>query len=105
MNEDNSHVIDISIMDRTYKIKCTQDQARELQASAKYVDEQMRKVRQSSAVMNMDRVAVVTALNICNELLKLKQQQFQTVQNVKSKIQNLRERVKNSLATEEEIAV
>lgn len=104
MSDDNS-VIDIKILDRTYKIKCTSDEARELQESAKYLDEQMRKVRQTGQVMNTDRVAVVTALNICNELLQLKQQQTQSLQTIKQRIQDLRERVKNFLATEEEIAV
>ena len=105
MSNDNSNVIDIKILDRIYKIKCTPEEARELKASAKYVDEQMRKVRQSGSVMNTDRVAVVTALNICNELLQLKQQQTHSLQMINQRLQHLRDRVKNSLASEEEITV
>lgn len=105
MNDESNNLIEIKILDRAYKIKCTPDEARGLQASAQYVDEQMRKIRQSGSVMNTDRVAVVTALNICNEFLQLKQQQTQSIQLINQRIQNLQERVKNSLDIEEEIAV
>ena len=98
-------VIDIKILDRVYKIKCTSEEARELQDSAQYLDEQMRKVRQSGSIMNTDRIAVVTALNICHELLQLKQEQTQITQIVKQRVRDLGERVKNFLGTEEEIAV
>lgn len=108
MRDESSHVIDITIMDRTYKVKCTTDEEKQLKASASYLDQQMRKLSQTSAGANPDRVAVVTALNICHELLQLKQQQHQqtqSVQNIHRRIQQLRERVKGSLVTEEEIAV
>lgn len=101
----NNHVIDIKILDRTYKIKCTPYEARELQVSAKHVDERMRKACHPGPTTNTDRVAVVTALNICHELLQLKQEQTQALQLMNQRIQNLRDRVKNFLATEEEIAV
>lgn len=105
IDDSNGDVIDIKIFDRNYKIKCTEQDARELQASAQYVDEQMRKVRQSGSVMNTDRIAVVTALNLSHELLQLKQEHMQTTQRVNQRLQDLRDRVKNSLATEEEMAV
>lgn len=103
--KDANKVIDIKILDRVYKIKCTHDEARELQAAEKYLDEQMRKMRQASTVPNTDRVAVVTALNVCNELLKLKQQQNQLIQIINQRLQDLGNRVKNSLALHEEVTV
>lgn len=98
-------VIDIKILDRVYKVKCTADEAPELEASAEYLDEQMRKVRQSGSIMNIDRIAVVTALNVCHELLQIKQEQTQITQVVKQRVKDLGERVKNFLGTEEEITV
>ena len=106
MNDEHENdVIDIKILDRTYKIKCNASESHELQASARYLDEKMRKVRQAGSSMNTDRVAVVTALNIAHELLLLKQEQNNTTQTLKQRVADLRERVKNFLGTEEEIAV
>lgn len=105
MNDEADNLIAVKILDRTYKIKCSSDEARDLQDSAQYVDEQMRKIRQSGAVINTDRVAIVTALNICHELFRLRQQQTQSLNLMKRRINDLHDRVKNTLAKEEEIAV
>lgn len=105
MKNDNDHVISVAILNRTYKIKCTPDEEYQLRDSARYVDQQMRKVSQSGTIMNTDRVAVVTALNICHELLQLKQEQTKSTQLMNQQLQNLLKRLKNSLGTEEGIAV
>jgi len=105
MNNEKDRLIDITILDRAYKIKCTLEEEPQLRYSARYVDEQMKKVLQSGAAMNLDRIAVVTALNISNELLQLKRKQQQANQCVAEKLQHLLERLKNSLGTEEGIAV
>ncbi len=105
MNDEANNLIAIKILDRTYKIKCTSSEAQALQDSARYVDEQMRKIRQTGMITNTDRVAVVTALNICHELLQIRRQQNQCIDMMKQRIQDLHDRVKNSLAVEEEVAV
>jgi cell division protein ZapA len=103
MSNDVEEIINVTILDRVYKIKCKQGEASDLQSSAKYVEEQMRKVRQSGLVTNTDRVAVVTALNLSHELLKLKQEKTQSSQLMNQRIQNLFDRVKNSVVAEEEV--
>jgi len=105
MNDEPDKLTAVKILDRTYKIKCPPDEAYDLQASAQYVDEQMRKIRQSGVVINTDRVAIVTALNISHELFQLRKQQNQSITIMKQRIHDLHNRVKKFLATEEEIAV
>ena len=61
--------LSVNILDRNYNIRCPKDQASALNESAKYLDNQMRKMRSSNQVMSTDRVAVVTALNVAHELL------------------------------------
>ena len=97
MNHEDNDVISIKILDRTYKIKCTPSEAHDLQNSARYLDEQMRKVRQGGMVTNTDRVAVVTALNICHELLELRKKQNQNIELVNQRIHDLHDRVKKTL--------
>lgn len=95
MNQDN--VIAIKILDRNYKVKCPPDEAASLQLAAQHVDKKMRELRQSSNVTSTDRVAVVTALNICHELLQLKQQKNHYIDAINQRIQNLQERIENSM--------
>ena len=74
---DSENIIAIKVLDRTYNIKCPSEEAHELQESARYVDEQMRKIRQGGSITSTDRIAVVAALNICQQYLGLKKQQNQ----------------------------
>jgi cell division protein ZapA len=62
--------ISVSILDKDYKVACPSGEQPALLASAEYLDSKMREVRDSGNVMGSERVAVITALNITNDLLK-----------------------------------
>ncbi len=91
------NIIEVKILDRNYRVKCPSEKAQELQEAARHVDEQMRKLRQSSSAMSMDRIAVVTALNICHELLALQKRKNQSIDNMYERIQKLHDRIENAL--------
>lgn len=61
--------ISVSILDKDYKIVCPAGEQPALLASAEYLDGKMREVRDSGNIMGSERIAVITALNITNELL------------------------------------
>jgi len=105
MSDAKDNTLSVTILDRSYKIKCPPNQAQELQESAHYVDEQMRKVQQASNINSTDRVAIVTALNICHELIQLQKQKNNYIDIMNQRIQDLQHRIENFLATSEEIAV
>ncbi len=62
-------VITVRILDKDYKIACPLQEREGLMLSAKRVDKEMRKVRESGKVMGTDRMAVMVALNLAYELL------------------------------------
>lgn len=98
-------VISVKVFDRTYKIKCRPEQAQELQDSARYLDEQMKKIMQSGNITSIDRVAIVAALNICHELMLFKKQKNEVIESMHLRIQELHHRIQNFLATDEKVAV
>ena len=102
---DGENIISVNILDRSYKIKCPHEQAPALQESARFVDEQMRKLRQTSNITSVDRIAVVTALNICNELMMLKRQKATQIDTMDQRLKQLHSRIQNFLAQEEEVAL
>jgi cell division protein ZapA len=57
-------------MDKEYQVACPEEQEAELVISAKYLDKQMRSIRDTGKVIGLERIAVMAALNISYELLQ-----------------------------------
>ncbi len=62
--------INISILDKDYKVACPPGEQSALLESAKFLDSKMREVRDSGNIVGSERIAVITALNMANDLLK-----------------------------------
>ncbi len=103
MSDDNA--ISVKILDRAYSVKCSAEEKQELQLAAKFLDDQMRLVRQSGTITSVERIAVVTALNLAHELTQLKKQKSEYVDEVRRRVFGLQNKIENFLATEEEVAV
>ena len=76
MNDIVQSIISVKILDRNYKIKCPFEQAQALQEAANYVDEQIRKVRQSVSISSTEHITIVAAVNICYEFIQLRKQKI-----------------------------
>ncbi len=61
----------ITILGKEYKVACEPDEVDALLDSAKDLDQQMRKIRDSGKVASPDRIAVMAALNLAHELRQL----------------------------------
>lgn len=99
------NIISVKILDRSYKIKCPPEQAQALQKAANYVNEQIRKIRQTVNINSTEHITIVTALNICHELMQLRKQKNNYIDVMNQRIQNLQRRIENFLETNEEITV
>ncbi len=64
------NTVTVKILDKDYQVACPEEQEAQLQASAKYLDKQMRGIRASGKVIGLERIAVMAALNIGYELLQ-----------------------------------
>jgi cell division protein ZapA len=62
--------INISILDKDYKVACPPGEQSALLESAKFLDNKMREIRDSGHIMGSERIAVITALNMANDLLR-----------------------------------
>ena len=68
MNQPNT--VTVKILDKEYQVACPEEQEAELVVSAKYLDKQMRNIRDTGKVIGLERIAVMAALNISYELLQ-----------------------------------
>ena len=67
---DKTVTLDINLLGREYKVACKEHERAELMESVAYLDAQMREIRGGGKVAGVDRIAVMAALNITNELLR-----------------------------------
>lgn len=70
----STNTVTVSILDKEYQVACPHEQQAELIVSAKYLDRQMRTIRDSGKVIGVERIAVMAALNISHELLQASEQ-------------------------------
>lgn len=68
----NSRALDITIMGRTYKVACADEERESLLQAVAYLDGKMNDIKASGRVGNAERIAVMAALNITHELLSTK---------------------------------
>ncbi len=100
---DQDNIVSIKILDRTYQVKCPQDEASQLQESVHYLDEQMRKIHQAGGVNTTERVAIVAALNVCRELMVYKKQNNSYIDVVHDQIKLLQTRIQKFIGSKDEV--
>ena len=89
--------INISILDKDYKVACPVGEQSALLASAKYLDTKMREVRDSGSIIGSERIAVITALNIANELLNANSEKIDVDAEITPRLKNLESKISRVL--------
>jgi cell division protein ZapA len=64
--------IDVRILDRDYRLAVASEDKERLIDAARAVDERMRAVRDAGRVTGTDRIAVMAALQLADELVELR---------------------------------
>jgi cell division protein ZapA len=62
----------VKILDKEYQVACPREERQALIESAQLLDERMKAIRGSGAVIGLERIAVMAALNLSHELLQAK---------------------------------
>jgi cell division protein ZapA len=97
MSEDRVSRVSVRLLDREYQVACPSEERADLLDSAEYLDAKMREVRDGGKVVGLDRIAVISALNLANELIKLRRHGSTLDGDVGARIRTLRERVEAAL--------
>ena len=89
--------VNVKILEKEYQISCKAEERAALMESAELLDSKMRQIRESGKVSGLDRIAVMAALNMANELLLARGKGETLETDVASRIQAMRERVESAL--------
>ena len=71
----STETVTVHILDKDYQVACKINERENLLKAATELDHRMRDIRTNSSVIGIDRIAVIAALNLADELLKLQNQQ------------------------------
>ena len=72
MTDERITRVSVRVLDKEYQVACPAEERSDLLDSAEYLDAKMREVRDTGKVVGLDRIAVISALNIANELIKMR---------------------------------
>lgn len=62
--------IKVHLLGKEYPIGCAEDEQHDLLIAARFLDERMRKIRETGRVIGTERIAIMAALNIAHELVQ-----------------------------------
>jgi cell division protein ZapA len=97
--------VTIKILEKEYNVACPVEERAALQASADLLNAKMREIRDSGKVVGLDRVAVMAALNLANELLKAQGQDEELKNIVGLRIRAMREHLDSALGPAKQLTL
>ena len=85
------------ILEREYRFMCSPAERRTLMESALFLDQQMRQIRDTGRVSSMEKIAVMCALNLTEEILRLRQENSDRHEKIDTRISELTGRLDRAL--------
>lgn len=89
--------INVKILEKEYQISCPADERKALIDSAEMLNAKMREIRDSGKVVGLDRIAVMAALNMANDLIVSYSVGDGLQTEAKDKVRAMCERVESAL--------
>ncbi|HET7369831.1 MAG TPA: cell division protein ZapA [Gammaproteobacteria bacterium] len=92
--------VNVRILDRDYQIACPPDEKDALLESASLLNRKMQDIRKSGAVIGLDRIAVMAALNLAHEFLQTDATRKYITDDVAKRLQRMHDKVELTLVEE-----
>lgn len=85
--------VTVKILDKEYQVACPEEERAALLQSADMLNRRMKEIRDSGKVVGLDRMAVMVALNLANELLQLRETFEQVDGEIGERARSMRQRM------------
>ena len=93
--------VSVRILEKEYQVACPASERTDLLDSAELLNAKMREIRDSGKVVGLDRIAVMAALNMANELLKVQAKDEALESTLGPRLKVLNERVESILGNQQ----
>jgi cell division protein ZapA len=95
--------VSVRILEKEYQVSCPASERTDLLDSAELLNAKMREIRDSGKVVGLDRIAVMAALNMANELIQTKAKDEAIESSLGPRLKVLNERVESILGGNQEL--
>ena len=95
--------VSVRILDKEYQVACPASERTDLLDSAEVLNEKMREIRDSGRIVGLDRIAVMAALNMANDLLHAKERDKSLEGDVSNRLKLISDRVEGVLGNTQQL--
>ena len=92
MTEHNAQV-SVRILDKEYQVACPANERTNLLDSAEILNDKMREIRDSGRIVGLDRIAVMAALNMANDLINANARDLELEGGISDRLKLISDRV------------
>lgn len=89
--------VTVEILGKSYTIRSPEPELSSLQQAAQFLNQKMAEVQESGKAINLERIAIITALNIAHQFLQLDQQKSSFMCKVNQRISNLQDKLDTAI--------
>ena len=102
MSEQNT-AVQVKILDKEYQVACPASERTDLLDSAEILNTRMQEVRDSAGIVGLDRIAVMAALNMANDLLHAQKRDRALDGDVSHRLKLISDRVESALGASQQL--
>lgn len=100
----SGQVVDINLLERSYRVMCPDGQESALREAAQKLDTRLSETRSATKLtnveqiaVNVEQIAVMTALNLCHEWMQEKAEQSEKMMALEDKVALLQATIKKAI--------
>ncbi len=95
--------VSVRILDKEYQVACPANERTDLLDSAEMLNEKMREIRDSGRIVGLDRIAVMAALNMANDLMHARARDLELEGGISQRLKLISDRVDHVLSDTQQL--
>jgi len=103
MSSEKINTLDVTILDREFRVACPNEERAELLDAVAYLDKNMREIRDAGKITSVERIAIMAALNIAHELLTMRLGNGFDMSDFKRRMESMQAAIDTVLADQDEL--
>jgi len=100
---ERSAQVSVRILDKEYQVACPASERTNLLDSAEVLNTKMREIRDSGRIVGLDRIAVMAALNMANDLIQANARDQELEGGISDRLKIISDRVDNVLSGSQQL--
>ncbi len=100
---EKSAQVSVRILDKEYQVACPASERTNLLDSAEILNTKMREIRDGGRIVGLDRIAVMAALNMANDLIQANARDQDLDGGISDRLKLISDRVDNVLSGSQQL--